>query len=73
MKEFTVTYILTDEQVENLCALKAKLDAAEALHSDSVEDLFAFMMNWGCAADISNRASLLSEMAENTPRKKVRS
>lgn len=73
MKEFTVKYILTDGQVEDLLALKAKLDAAEALPSDSVEDLFTFMMNWGSAADISNRVSLLSEMAENTTRKKVRS
>lgn len=70
MNKFTVNYYITDEQTERLRALKAALDAKGVIQTDSIEELFEFVMQLGSAHDVDSRIRLMTEMAERTPAKK---
>lgn len=69
MHKFTVNYYITDEQMQKLHDLREALDAKGVVPTDSIEDLFDFLMQWGSAHDVDKRIELMREMAARTPKK----
>ena len=65
MNEMVVKYYLTDEQMQKMRDLKAVCDGAGIMKSDSVEELFTFMMLLGSARDIERRIAVMTGMARN--------
>ena len=70
MNEMVVKFYLTDEQMQKMKDLKALCDGLGVMKSDSIGDLFAFMMMWGSTQDIDQRIAAMSDMAHNTERRR---
>ena len=64
--EMVVKFYLTDEQMQKMKDLKVLCDSLGIMKSDSVEDLFNFMMMLGSAAYIDRRIATMTDMARNT-------
>ena len=70
MNEMVVKFYLTDEQMQKMKDLKALCDGLGVMKSDSIGDLFTFMMMWGSTQDIDRRIAAMSDMAHNTERQR---
>ena len=66
MNEMVVKFYLTDEQMQKMKDLKALCDGLGVMKSDSIEDLFDFMMTLGSAAYIDLRIAAMTDRARNT-------